>query len=125
PLVPHGRPFAARPKPAAGAHRGAAGRAAGGRAILRLRNIAGRKRDLAKIIDQHRQLVRDTLAGRALLDALPMPAWFRGTDGRIQWVNEAYVKAVEAHAEAEVRDRQIELLEPRPRVAVSAAPATG
>ena len=31
-------------------------------------------------------------------DALPMPAWFRGGDGRIQWVNRAYVTAVEAQS---------------------------
>ena len=67
---------------------------------MRLRDIAGRKRDLARILDQHRQLVRDTLAGRTLLNALPMPAWFRDAGGRIQWINEAYVKAVEAAASA-------------------------
>src|SRR4029450_2441581 len=42
----------------------AAGRATGGRPILRLPEVAGRKRDLARILEQHRLLVRDTLAGR-------------------------------------------------------------
>jgi signal transduction histidine kinase len=106
-------------------HRGgyveADGRAAGGRAILRLRAVAGRKQDLAKILDQHRQLVRDTIAGRTLLNALPMPAWFRAADGRLEWVNEAYVKAVDASTGAEVRERQIELLESRQREAVKVA----
>ena len=87
----------------AGGHVEADGRAAGGRAILRLRDIAGRKRDLARILDQHRLLVRDTLAGRTLLNALPMPAWFRDSGGRIEWVNEAYVKAVEAARERGAR----------------------
>jgi len=108
-------------KTSTGGHVEADGRAAGGRAILRLRDVAGRKRDLARILDQHRQLVRDTLAGRTLLDALPMPAWLRGADGRLQWVNEAYVKAVEAGSQAEVRQRQIELLETRQREAVATA----
>jgi signal transduction histidine kinase len=120
-LFADGRPFSSLLKTSAGGHVEADGRAAGGRAILRLRDVAGRKRDLARILDQHRQLVRDTLAGRTLLDALPMPAWLRGADGRLQWVNEAYVKAVEAGSQAEVRQRQIELLETRQREAVAAA----
>jgi signal transduction histidine kinase len=120
-LFADGRPFSSLLKTSAGGHVEADGRAAGGRAILRLRDVAGRKRDLARILDQHRQLVRDTLAGRTLLDALPMPAWLRAADGRLQWVNEAYVKAVEAGSQAEVRQRQIELLETRQREAVVAA----
>ena len=70
-LFADGRPFSSLLKTTAGGHVEADGRAAGGRAILRLRDVAGRKRDLARILDQHRQLVRDTLAGRTLLDALP------------------------------------------------------
>ena len=77
------------------------------------------------MLDQHRQLVRDTLAGRTLLNALPMPAWFRDAAGRIQWVNEAYVRAVETASEGEVRERQIELLEMRQREAAAAALAKG
>jgi signal transduction histidine kinase len=124
-LFSDGRPFSSLLKTVAGGHVEADGRAAGGRAILRLRDIAGRKRDLARILDQHRQLVRDTLAGRTLLNALPMPAWFRDSGGRIQWVNEAYVKAVEAAGEGEVRERQIELLEMRQREAAGSALTKG
>jgi signal transduction histidine kinase len=124
-LFSDGRPFSSLLKTRAGGHVEADGRAAGGRAILRLRNVAGRKRELARILDQHRQLVRDTLAGRTLLNALPMPAWLRSAGGRLQWVNEAYVKAVEAASESEVRERQIELLETRQREAVAAALTRG
>ena len=124
-LFADGRPFTLLLKTAAGGLVEADGRAAGGRAILRLRDVAGRKRDLARVLDQHRQLVRDTVAGRTLLNALPMPAWFRDAGGRIQWVNEAYVKAVEGRSEAEVRERQIELLEMRQREAAAAALAKG
>src|SRR6185503_9602454 len=124
-LFSDGRPFSSLLKTTAGGHVEADGRAAGGRAILRLRDIAGRKRDLARVLDQHRQLVRDTLAGRTLLNALPMPAWFRDAAGRIQWVNEAYVRAVETASEGEVRERQIELLEMRQREAAAAALAKG
>ena len=33
-----------------------------------------------------------TRPARALLDALPMPVWLRARDGRIEWVNAAYVE---------------------------------
>jgi signal transduction histidine kinase len=124
-LFEEGRPFTLLIKTRAGGYVEADGRATGGRAILRLRDVAGRKRDLAKILDQHRLLVRDTRAGRTLLNALPMPAWFRNADGCIEWANDAYVKAVEAQDGAEVRDRQIELLETRQREALRAALASG
>ena len=120
-LFAEGHSFTLLLKTVRGGYVEADGRAGGGRAILRLRAVAGRKQDLAKILDQHRQLVRDTIAGRTLLNALPMPAWFRAADGRLEWVNEAYVKAVDATSGAEVRERQIELIETRQREAVKAA----
>jgi signal transduction histidine kinase len=124
-LFAEGRPFNLLLRTGAGGHLEADGRAAGGRAILRLRDVAGRKRDLARILEQHRLLVRDTTAGRALLNSLPMPVWFRRADGAIEWVNDAYVKAVDAGGEAEVLKRQIELLETRQREAVTEAVAKG
>jgi signal transduction histidine kinase len=124
-LFADGRPFSQLLKTAVGGYVEADGRAAGGRAILRLREVTGRKRDLSRILDQHRLLVRSTQSGRMLLDALPMPVWFRREDGRIEWVNDAYVKAVEASSATEVRERQIELLEIRQREAVTATLAKG
>jgi signal transduction histidine kinase len=114
-LFADGRPFSQLLKTFAGGYVEADGRATGGRAILRLREVTGRKRDLSRILDQHRMLVRSTQSARALFDALPMPVWFRREDGRIEWVNEAYVRAVEAADDVEVRERQIELLEMRQR----------
>jgi signal transduction histidine kinase len=120
-LFTEGRPFNLLLKTSAGGHLEADGRAAGARAVLRLRDVVGYKCDLVKILDQHRRLTRDIQSSRALLDALPMPIWFRGADGRIEWVNKAYAAAVEAVDEIEVRQRQIELLESRQRAAVERA----
>ena len=39
----------------------------------------------------------------------------------MEWINTAYVKAVEATDEAQVRDRQIELLEKRQRAMIDRA----
>ena len=80
------------------------GRAAGGRAVLRLRDVAGYRRDLGRIQDAHRSLARDIRATRAMLNALPNPVWIKDANGRLSWVNAAYVKAVEASSDAEVID---------------------
>jgi signal transduction histidine kinase len=124
-LFAEGRSFNLLLRTSAGAHVEADGRAAGGRAILRLRDLSDYKRELANLIDQHRKLTRDIKADRSLLDALPMPVWLRGSDGRIEWVNRAYVTAVEAGGVADVLQRQVELLEMRQRKASKAVLANG
>jgi len=124
-LFAMGRPFNLLIRTVAGGHIEADGRVAGSRAILRLRDVAGSRRDLARIMDQHRQLARDISLSRALMNALPMPVWLRGADGRIAWVNKAYVAAVEGTDETEVRERQIELLEARQRADLARAAREG
>jgi signal transduction histidine kinase len=111
-------PFNLLLKTRAGGHIEADGRAAGTRAVVRLRDLVGQKRELMRILDQHRQLTRDISSSRALLDALPIPVWLRGPDGRIAWSNRAYVDAVDGESEAQVVERQIELLESRQRTAL-------
>src|SRR4029078_1708408 len=77
------------------------------------------------ILAQHQRLAREVRASRALLDALPIPVWLRGKDGRLTWVNNAYVRAVEARSRGEVQERQIELLEQRQRRAAARVLARG
>lgn len=101
------------------------GRAAGGRLILKFRDLAGRRQELAHICDQHRKLERDIAAKRTLLDAVPMPVWFRGEDQNLNWVNRSYCEAVEAKNVDEVLERQMELLEMRQRDAVNKALTNG
>ena len=114
-LFAEGRAFNVFLRTKMGGHIEADGRATGIRAVLRLRDVAGTKRDIVRILDQQRQLTRDIRACRSLLNSLPMAIWIRDKDGRIEWVNSAYVEAVEAADAAEVYDRQIELLEARQR----------
>ena len=120
-LFTEGKAFSIIVKTAAGAHVEADGRAAGGRAVLRIRDTVGYKQDLAVIFDHHATLARDIRASRKILNELDSPAWLRGLDKRLIWVNQAYVKAVEAQDDDEVISRQIELLESRQRSAVDAA----
>jgi signal transduction histidine kinase len=124
-LFQNGRGFNVLLRTREGGHLEADGRAAGGRAILRLRDVVGYRRDLARILDMHRELGRDIKVCRALIDNLPLPVWIRDGSGRLAWANEAYVRAVEAANLAEVRSSQIELLETRQRERVRAATAAG
>ena len=97
------------------------GRAAGGRLILKFRDVAGRRIELAELCDRQRLLEADIAATRALLDAVPMPVWFRNSNGKIEWVNRAYVQSVEAENYTDVCEKQIELLEQRHRVQIKKA----
>jgi signal transduction histidine kinase len=124
-LFNSGQPFNVILRTLAGAHVEGEGRTAGGRAILRLRDVAGHRDEVARVLAQHQRLASEVRASRALLDTLPMPVWLRGRDGRITWVNNAYVKAVEAHSRTEVQQRQLELLEPRQRRTASRAVLRG
>ncbi|MBL8566444.1 MAG: PAS-domain containing protein [Hyphomicrobiaceae bacterium] len=124
-LFQQGRSFNIIVRTAAADHIEAEGRAAGGRAVLRLRDVAGYKRDLARIIDQHQWLARDIRSMRALLNALPMPVWLKTRDGRLSWVNQAYVRAVESPSDDEVLSRQIELMDSRERNRAMGAIAKG
>ncbi len=124
-LFSDGRSFNLLVRTRSGAHLEADGRAAGGRAVLRLRDVVGYRRDLARIIDQHRELKREIRSSRALLDALTSPVWMRDESGRIAWVNAAYIKAVEASNFNDVRDNQIELLEGRDLVRANERIASG
>lgn len=101
------------------------GRAAGGRLILKFRDVAGKRLELAELVEKERQLEADIAANRALWDAVPMPVWFRGADGQLDWVNKAYVSAVEAENYKLVCEQQIELLESRPRTAIKKSIAKG
>jgi signal transduction histidine kinase len=124
-LFGEGRSFNIILRTIAGGHVEADGRTAGSRAILRLRDVAGYKRDLGLILDHQKKIGRDVRASRALLDALPSPAWLRDSDGRLSWVNTAYVQAVEAKNRNEVIDQQIELLESRQRRSIQRAHKAG
>jgi signal transduction histidine kinase len=72
------------------------GRTAGGSAMLRFRPLAGERRQITELAYDARKLGKQVERLSAVLDASPMPVWLRGTDGRLVWVNRAYVRAVEA-----------------------------
>ncbi|MDX2258502.1 MAG: PAS-domain containing protein [Hyphomicrobiaceae bacterium] len=120
-LLRLGRPFNVLLTTSAGGQLEADGRAAAGRAVVRLRDIAGYKHEISRIAEGHKLLSRDIIASRAIMNALPSAVWLRDASGRLTWVNAAYVRAVEADNEREVLDRQVELLDLRQREQIAKA----
>lgn len=101
------------------------GRTAGGFATLRLRPLAGERRNIAALAQDAQRSGRQAERLRAVLDAAPLPIWLRGPDGRLAWVNRAYAASVEAPDGETAAARGIELA---PRASLdrgAASSATG
>jgi signal transduction histidine kinase len=89
----------------------AEGRAIGGRAVLRLRDVSGTRKALAELKARHEQMLGDVAALRSLIDALPSPVWMRNAEGGLEFVNAAYVQAVEAEDAGNAVSLGVELLD--------------
>jgi signal transduction histidine kinase len=109
----------------AGRHIEAEGRAVGGRAILRLRDVSGAKQALAELTVAHQKLLASVEPLRQLIDTVPAPMWGRDADGRLGWVNTAYARAVDAHDAADAVARELELLERATREEVEQCRSAG
>jgi signal transduction histidine kinase len=97
----------------------AEGRPIGGRAVLRLRAVAGVREELGRLRETHAVTLRDTETFRSFLTGLPMPVWTRDREGRLTWVNEAYALATESGDTATAVSRGAELIEPADRLEAS------
>ncbi len=94
-----------------GRHFDADGRAVGGSAVLRIREVSGERLELTRLRERH-DATESELAGlRAMLEALPAPVWVRDADGKLAFVNSAYAHAVEAKDPADAVSRGLELLD--------------
>lgn len=89
----------------------AEGRAIGGRAVLRLREVTGAKKDLLELTAEHQQLLADVRTLQSLIEALPSPIWARDDNDRLVWVNQAYARAVEARDPGDAVSQGLELLD--------------
>jgi signal transduction histidine kinase len=89
----------------------AQGRAIAGRAVLRLKDASGVKRDLLDLAGRHEALLNEVASLRALVERLPSPVWTRDAAGRLTFVNAAYARAVEARDTADAVERSLELLD--------------
>ncbi len=89
----------------------AQGRAMGGRAVLRLKDASGIKRDLVELLSRHEALLTEVASLRTLIEGLPSPVWTRDAAGALTFVNAAYARAVEAKNAADAVARSLELLD--------------
>jgi signal transduction histidine kinase len=124
-LRARGEGFALSVTTLAGRHVDAEGRAVGGRAVMRLRDASGAKRELADMAAQHRQLQSDVEAMRTLIEALPAPVWLRDAAGRLAFVNAAYARAVDAADRSDAVSRGIELFDRSEREELARARSRG
>ncbi len=89
----------------------AQGRASGSHAFVRFISLSGERAALASLENQHTELLQATDTMKSLLEALPMPVWLRDRSGKIDWVNPAYVEAVEADSIEQVSNENRPLLD--------------
>ncbi len=103
----------------------AEGRAIGGRAVLRLRDVSGIEQELLDLAARHDHLLSDIETMRMMLDALPAPVWTRDSTGRLIFVNSAYARAVEAENPADAVTRGLELLDQSTRAELARTRTAG
>jgi signal transduction histidine kinase len=94
----------------------ATGRAIGGQAIVRIRELSGLRRELAETHLRLKALFDETELLRGLAGALPWPVWARQADGSLAYANAAYARATEAADGNDVVSRNLELLASHDRV---------
>jgi signal transduction histidine kinase len=74
----------------------ASGRAAAGLATLRLRPLAGERRQASETVYDAQKLAKQVERLSAILDAAPFPIWINNKSGSLGWVNQAYVKSTDS-----------------------------
>jgi signal transduction histidine kinase len=89
----------------------AMGRAIGGQAIVRIRELGGVRRELAESNLRYKTLVEETELLRDFAASVPWPIWAKSAQGQLRYANTAYAKATEAAGVADAIHRNLELLE--------------
>ncbi len=83
----------------------------GGAALVWVFDFSDSESELVKLRAEAARARGDFSALVSLIEAAPMPMWFRGPDGRLRLVNSAYVAAVAGENAESVVDEGIELIE--------------
>lgn len=85
--------------------------ATNGSAVLWWFDFSESQGELATLRAETNRARSDFAALVGLIEAAPMPMWFRGPDMQLKLVNSAYVQAVEAESAEDAVARQVELVE--------------
>lgn len=97
----------------------AMGRAIGGQAVVRIRELGGLRRELAESNLRYKTLQEETELLRDFAAAAPWPIWAKSPEGNLRYANTAYVRATEGTSVADVVRRNLELLETDQRTDMS------
>jgi signal transduction histidine kinase len=89
----------------------AMGRAIGGQAIVRIRELSGLRLELAETNVRHKALLEETEMLRGFAAAAPWPIWAKQAKGGLSYANAAYARATEAVSTADAIARDLELLD--------------
>jgi signal transduction histidine kinase len=89
----------------------AMGRAIGGEAIVRIRELSGLRRELAETNLRHKALLEETEMLRGFAATSPWPIWAKSAKGSLAYANAAYARATEAASVTDATDRNLELLD--------------
>ena len=120
-LRAHGIAFSGAIVTAEGRAIDADGRVAGGQVALWLTDPAVRMAEDGGVVGKVRERTTDLHGALMLLERAPVPAWRRGADLSLAWVNKAYAEAVEAPNAGFVLKGQIELDPAARKIAETAA----
>lgn len=101
------------------------GRTAGPFATLRFRPLAGERRDVTELASDAFKLGKQVERLSAVLDSAPLPIWLRTAQGKLAWVNKAYVKSVEAPDSSAVLKSDLEIAAEPKLDRTGANPKTG
>ena len=99
----------------------AMGRAIGGQAIVRIRELSGLRRDLAEMTIRYRELASETQMLHGFANAAPWPLWARDAGGKLSYANAAYARATDAATPADAIARNLELLDSDDRTRLARA----
>jgi signal transduction histidine kinase len=110
-LREHGDGFQLNLTTASGRTLEAIGRAIGGQAIVRIRELSGLRRELAETHLRHKALLDETEILRGFAIAAPWPIWAKGENGALAYANPAYMRATEASSLTDAQERKLELLD--------------
>ena len=83
----------------------------GGAALVRVFDFSDSESELVKLRAEASRARGDFAALVGLIEAAPMPMWFRGPDGTLRLVNSAYVRAVGAESAEAAVEAGSELVE--------------
>ena len=83
----------------------------GGAALVWVFDFSENEAEMSRLRAEAHRARNDFAALVGLIEAAPMPMWFRGPDGDLRLVNQAYVNAVGADSADSAVAQQIELVE--------------